>query len=147
VLQDSFNKTRSHIWTYEHSTAHTLTLELMLHPLLNTVLWPKNNNKAYPPTLFLNGMLDETDPSLRDVPVGWCSPASSVARPAARAHVPPTDQSATLHVQPITSQCLLHSKCPGHLFKKHLKSNVYVTLNAIGSFQCNPCSHWLIFIT
>jgi len=26
------------------------------------------------------------------------------------------------------------------------KSNVYVTLNAIGSFQCNLCSHWLIQI-
>ena len=35
------------------------------------------------------------------------------------------------------------------VFIKHLKSNVYVTLNAIGSFQCNLCSHWLIqiFIT
>jgi len=38
---------------------------------------------------------------------------------------------------------------PGPVFIKHLKSNVYVTLNAIGSFQCNLCSHWLIqiFIT
>jgi len=37
----------------------------------------------------------------------------------------------------------------GPVFIKHLKSNVYVTLNAIGSFQCNLCSHWLIqiFIT
>ena len=26
------------------------------------------------------------------------------------------------------------------------KSYVYVTLNAIGSFQCNLCSHWLIQI-
>jgi len=31
----------------------------------------------------------------------------------------------------------------GPVFIKHLKSNVYVTLNAIGSFQCNLCSHWL----
>ena len=29
---------------------------------------------------------------------------------------------------------------------KHLKSNVYVTLNTIGSFRCNLCSHWLIQI-
>ena len=38
---------------------------------------------------------------------------------------------------------------PGPVFIKHLKSNVYVTLNAIGSFQCNLGSHWLIkfFIT
>ena len=38
---------------------------------------------------------------------------------------------------------------PGNVFIKHLKSNVYVTLNAIGSCQCNLCSHWLIqiFIT
>jgi len=35
---------------------------------------------------------------------------------------------------------------PGPVFMKHLKSNVYVTLNAIGSFQCNLCSHWLIQI-
>ena len=37
----------------------------------------------------------------------------------------------------------------GPLFIKHLKSNVYVTLNAIGSFLCNLCFHWLIqiFIT
>jgi len=37
----------------------------------------------------------------------------------------------------------------GTVFINHLKSNVYVTLNAIGSFQCNLCSHWLIqiFIT
>jgi len=37
----------------------------------------------------------------------------------------------------------------GPVFIKHLKSNVYVTLNAIGSLQCNLCSHWLIqiFIT
>jgi len=39
----------------------------------------------------------------------------------------------------------------GPVFIKHLKSNVYVTLNAIGSFQCNlhVCSYWLIqiFIT
>jgi len=35
---------------------------------------------------------------------------------------------------------------PGPVFIKHLKSNVYVTLNAIGSFQCNLCSHWLIQI-
>ena len=34
----------------------------------------------------------------------------------------------------------------GPVFIKHLKSNVYVTLNAIGSFQCNLCSHWLIQI-
>ena len=26
---------------------------------------------------------------------------------------------------------------PGPVFIKHLKSNVYVTLNAIGSFRCN----------
>ena len=38
---------------------------------------------------------------------------------------------------------------PGPVFIKHLKSNVYVTLNAIGSFLCNLCFHWLIqiFIT
>ena len=37
----------------------------------------------------------------------------------------------------------------GPVFIKHLKSNVYVTVNAIGSFWCNLCSHWLIqiFIT
>jgi len=37
----------------------------------------------------------------------------------------------------------------GPVFIKHLESNVYVTLSAIGSFQCNLCSHWLIqiFIT
>ena len=37
----------------------------------------------------------------------------------------------------------------GPVFIKHLKSNVYVTLNAIGSLRCNLCSHWLIqiFIT
>jgi len=37
----------------------------------------------------------------------------------------------------------------GPIFIKHLKSNVYVTLNAIGSLRCNLCSHWLIqiFIT
>ena len=34
----------------------------------------------------------------------------------------------------------------GPVFIKHLKSNVYVTLNAIGSFLCNLCSHWLITI-
>ena len=34
----------------------------------------------------------------------------------------------------------------GPVFIKHLKSNVYVTLNAIGSFQRNLCSHWLIQI-
>jgi len=34
----------------------------------------------------------------------------------------------------------------GPVFIKHLKSNVYVTLNAIGSFWCNLCSHWLIQI-
>jgi len=34
----------------------------------------------------------------------------------------------------------------GPVFIKHLKSNVYVTLNAIGSFRCNLCSHWLIQI-
>jgi len=32
----------------------------------------------------------------------------------------------------------------GPVFIQHLKSNVYVTLNAIGLFQCNLCSHWLI---
>jgi len=37
----------------------------------------------------------------------------------------------------------------GPIFIKHLKSNVYVTLNAIGSFLCNLCFHWMIqiFIT
>jgi len=35
-------------------------------------------------------------------------------------------------------------RCTGPIFIKYLKSNVYVTLNAIGSFQCNLCSHWLI---
>jgi len=38
----------------------------------------------------------------------------------------------------------------GPVFIKHLKSNVYViTLNAIGSFLCYLCFHWLIqiFIT
>jgi len=46
-------------------------------------------------------------------------------------------------------QTQLHQVRPGPVFIKHLKSNVYVTLNAIGSFQCNLCSHWLIqiFIT
>ena len=34
----------------------------------------------------------------------------------------------------------------GPVFIKHLKSNVYVTHNAIGSFRCNLCSHWLIQI-
>jgi len=32
----------------------------------------------------------------------------------------------------------------GPVFIKHVKSNVYVTLNAIGSFLCNLCFHWLI---
>ena len=45
-----------------------------------------------------------------------------------------------------------HAYCnysPGPVLIKHLKSNVYVTLNAIGSFLCNLCFHWLIqiFIT
>ena len=38
---------------------------------------------------------------------------------------------------------------PGSVFIKHLKSSVYVTLNAIGSFQCNLCSHsfgWFKFL-
>ena len=41
------------------------------------------------------------------------------------------------------------SSIPGPVFIKHLKSNVYVTLNAIGSFRCNICSYWpiQIFIT
>jgi len=34
----------------------------------------------------------------------------------------------------------------GPVFIKHLKSNVYVTLNTIGSFLCNLCFHWLIQI-
>jgi len=38
------------------------------------------------------------------------------------------------------------TKRPGPVFIKHHKSNVYVTLNAIGSFWCNLCSHWLIQI-
>jgi len=44
---------------------------------------------------------------------------------------------------------LLASLSVGPVFIKHLKSNVYVTLNAIGSFLCNLCFHWLIqnFIT
>ena len=43
----------------------------------------------------------------------------------------------------------LIGKATGPIFIKHLKSNVYVTLNAIGSFLCNLCFHWLnqIFIT
>jgi len=45
--------------------------------------------------------------------------------------------------------CYVHICSQGPVFIKHLKSNVYVTLNAIGSFQSNLCSHWLIqiFIT
>jgi len=39
---------------------------------------------------------------------------------------------------------LTHVRSSGPVFIKHLKSNVYVTLNAVGSFQCNLCSHWLI---
>ena len=33
-----------------------------------------------------------------------------------------------------------------NIIQHHLVRNVYVTLNAIGSFQCNLCSHWLIQI-
>jgi len=42
--------------------------------------------------------------------------------------------------QTLISVCPL----PRAWFIKRLKSNVYVTLNPIGSFQCNLCSHWLI---
>ena len=46
-------------------------------------------------------------------------------------------------------QCVKRPCCTGPVFIKHLKSNVYVTLNVIGSFLCNLCFHWLIqtFIT
>jgi len=49
----------------------------------------------------------------------------------------------------ISLKVWLENVRPGSVFIKHLKSNMYVTLNAIGSFQCNLCSHWLIqiFIT
>ena len=56
------------------------------------------------------------------------------------------------HVTPclfIRNRLLAKIVSSGPVFIKHFKSNVYVTLNAIGSFQCNLCSHWLIdiFIT
>jgi len=38
------------------------------------------------------------------------------------------------------------TKCANLTTETVFKSNVYVTLNAIGSFQCNLCSHWLIQI-
>ena len=59
----------------------------------------------------------------------------------------PLDQRLLLECQARDVPATQHT--PGPVFIKHLKSNVYVTLNAIGSFQCNLCSHWLIqiFIT
>jgi len=52
----------------------------------------------------------------------------------ARGQIPDNKQTTTTNEQ------------TGPVFIEHLKSNVYVTLNAIGSFQCNLCSHWLIQI-
>ena len=59
----------------------------------------------------------------------------------------PRDCSLTFQGFP-ASRTTVYS-LPGPVFIKHLKSNVYVTLNAIGSFLCNLHFHWLIqiFIT
>ena len=53
----------------------------------------------------------------------------------------------TVTASSLRAKCCLHLQSVSHtgpVFIKHLKSNVYVTLNAIGSFRCYLCSHWLI---
>jgi len=92
---------------------------------------------------------------------GYCSVGNSSSQPVQGPLVEPLSWTHYLcwlgHGMPSSTihSCLvmLEGSCqefrPGPIFIKHLKSNVYVTLNAIGSFQCNLCSHWLIqiFIT